>query len=72
MRREIVMPRCLRDLTDADLLDRAFEPEFMHCCSTLETELLWRLAACVQAIELERAARQAMLEALCLGPSHRP
>lgn len=66
------LPRCLHDLTDADLLDRAFEPEFMCQCTVLEAELLWRLAASVHAVELERAAQQAMLEALCNGPHHCP
>ena len=41
-------------LTDADLLDRAFEPEFMCQCTVLEAELLWRLAASVHAVQTGR------------------
>ncbi len=58
------LPRSLHDLTDDDLLDRAFEPEFMHQRTPLEVELLWRLAAAVHAVELERAGQRRMLAAL--------
>ena len=58
------LPRCLGDLNDGDLLDRAFEPEFMGLRTPLEIELLWRLAAAVHTAELERLGQRQMLAAL--------
>ena len=45
------LPRSLHDLSDDDLLDRAFEPEFMRQRTPLEVELLWRLAEAHHIIE---------------------
>ena len=59
-----ILPRSQHDLSDDDLLDRAYEPEFMHQRTPLEVELLWRLAAAVHAVELERADQRRMLAAL--------
>ena len=44
-------PRFLQDLTDDELLDRAFEPKFIHRRTPLEVELLWRLAEAHHIIE---------------------
>ena len=58
-----IMPRNLHDLSDADLLDLAFEPEFMARCTPLEVELLWRLVSAINAVELERASMKAIAKA---------
>lgn len=58
--RDDILPRSLGALIDADLLDRAFEPEFMRQRTPLEVELLWRLAALQQAIELAQADQRRM------------
>lgn len=54
------IPRSLCDLTDDELLDRVFEPEFMHQRTALEVELLWRLAEAQHIIELARAGQRRM------------
>ena len=58
------LPRSLQDLTADELLDRAFEPEFMRQRTPLEVELFWRLSAALHAIEPERASQRWMLAAL--------
>ena len=58
------IPRSLHDLSDDDLLDRAFEPEFMHQRTPLEVELLWRLAAAVHVVEQAQVEQRRMLAAL--------
>ncbi len=45
------IPRSLHDLTDDELLDRAFDPELMRQRTPLEVDLLWRLAAAAHAVE---------------------
>jgi hypothetical protein len=58
------LPRSLHDLSDDELLDRAFEPEFLHQLTPLEVELLWRLAAAVHAVEQAQVEQRRMLAAL--------
>lgn len=59
-----ILPRSLHDLSDDDLLGRAFEPEFMRERTPLEVELLWRLAAAVHAVEQAQVEQRRMLAAL--------
>ena len=56
-----IIPRSLHDLSDDDLLGRAFEPEFMRERTPLEVELLWRLAEAQHIIELAQAEQRRML-----------
>ena len=58
------IPRSLHDLTGDELLDRAFEPEFMRERTPLEVELLWRLAEAHHVIEQAHAEQRRMLAGL--------
>ncbi len=58
------IPTSLHEIDDADLLDRAFEPEVQGARTPLELELAWRLAAALHAVDTERAYRQRELAAL--------
>ena len=57
-------PRFLQDLTDDELLDRAFEPKFIHRRTPLEVELLWRLAEAHHIIEQAHSEQRRMLAGL--------
>ncbi len=62
--RDAHLPRSLHDLSDGDLLDRAFEPEFLRRRTSLEVELLWRLAAAVHAVEQAQVEQRHTLASL--------
>ncbi|MDE2152803.1 MAG: hypothetical protein KGJ85_10760 [Betaproteobacteria bacterium] len=53
--------RSLHDLSDDELLDRAFEPDFMRERTPLEVELLCRLAEAHHIIEQAHAEQRRML-----------
>lgn len=51
-------------MTDDELLDRAFEPEFMRQRTPLEVEFLWRLAEAHHIIEQAHAEQRQILAVL--------
>ena len=58
------IPTTLQEIHDADLLDRAFEPEAQGERTPLELELAWRLAAVLHEVDAERGRHQRELAAL--------
>ena len=57
-------PTCLGDLADDELLALALEPECLRECTSLEVELLRRLAQAQHIIELAHAEHRRMLAEL--------
>lgn len=57
-------PTCLGDLADDELLSLALEPKCLRECTSLEIELLRRLAQAQHIAELARAEQRRMLAEL--------